>query len=279
MTLQRLPTPALRPFVAMVWASEGGATHGGEPWAREHALPTGLMHLVLRMTDSPLHIADPQRGGVAKPVATALVGGARSGFYVREFSGRACSVGAVLRPGAAQSLFGVGADELAERHTPLEDLWNADAPRLRSRLQESHRAEDRLALLEAALETRLPRVRGLHPAIAAALAERPGAWTVADAVRHSGVSHRRFIELFRQSVGLPPKTWLRVQRFQQVLSALGRGVHEPLAALAADACYSDQSHFNRDFLAFTGVTPQAYRRLSPPHANHLPVESLPARRI
>ena len=271
MTLQRLPTPALRPFVALVWASEGGGTDGGETWTREHALPTGMMHLVLRITD-------PQCDGVAKPVATALVGGARSGFYVREFSGRTCSVGAVLRPGAAQCLFGVSAAELAERHTPLEDLWSADAHRLRARLQENHRTEDRLALLEAALAMRLPRVRGLHPAIAAVLAERPGTWSVADAVRHSGISHRRFIELFRESVGLPPKTWLRVQRFQQVLSAMGQGVNEPLAALAADACYSDQSHFNRDFLAFTGVTPQTYRRVSPPHANHLPVEGGPARR-
>jgi AraC-like DNA-binding protein len=277
MTLQRLPMPALRPFVALVWASEGGAPGGGEQMVREHALPTGMMHLVLRMTDSPLRITDPRQGGPAQPMAPALVGGARSGFYVREFSGPSCSVGAVLRPGAAQCLFGVSADDLAERHTPLEDLWNASAGHLRTQLQERPLAEDRLTLLEAALAARLPRARGLHPAIASVLAERPAAWTVADAVRHSGLSHRRFIALFRQTVGLPPKSWLRVQRFQQVLSALGQGSDGSLAALAADACYSDQSHFNREFLAFTGVTPQIYRRLLPAHANHLPIEAAPSR--
>ncbi len=276
-TLQRPPMPALRPFVSLVWASDGEPGGGAEQAVREHALPSGLMHLVLRLTDSPLRIADPRYDPVGRTVPAALVGGARSGFYIRESSGPSCSVGAVLRPGAAPCLFGVGADELAERHTPLDDLWGADVHRLRARLQENRSAEDRLALLEAALLAHLPRVRGLHPAIAAALGESPAAWTVADAVRHSGVSHRRFIALFRQSVGLPPKSWLRVQRFQGVLSAMGRDADEPLAALAADAGYSDQSHFNRDFLAFTGVTPQAYRRVSPAHANHLPIERAPTR--
>jgi AraC-like DNA-binding protein len=279
MTLQRLPTPALRPFVARVWASEGSPAGGAKPAVREHALPSGMMHLVLRLTDEPLRIADPGQGGPALVMAPALVGGARSGFYVREFSGVSCSVGAVLRPGAARCLFGVGAEELAERHTPLEDLWGAGALHLREQLQATPGAPARLALLETALLARLPRVRGLHPAIAAALSERPGHWSVADAVRRSGVSHRHFIALFKESVGLPPKTWLRVQRFQQAVKAMTGGTTDSLGAISADAGYSDQSHFNREFLAFAGVTPLAYRSLSPEHANHLPIRATPRRPV
>lgn len=275
MTLQRLPVPALRPFVSLVWASEGGASGDAGPMVREHALPTGMMHIVLRLADHALHIADPRQSDVAQPVAAALVGGARSGYYVREFAGRACSVGAVLGPGAAQCLFGAGADELAERHTPLEDLWGLRAQRLRARLQETPGAPDRRALLEGALAERLPRLRSLHPAIAAALAESPGAWSVGDAVRRGGISHRRFIELFRKSVGLAPKTWLRVQRFQQVAVAVGGGADATLAEVAFDAGYSDQSHFNRDFLAFSGVTPKVYCGIATDQTNHLAVPARP----
>lgn len=266
--------PALRPFVSLVWASAGSGWDGSAPSVREHALPSGMMHLVLRLNDSPLRIVDPRYGPIARTMPAGLVGGARSGFYVREFSGASCSVGAVLRPGAAQCLFGVDADELAERHTPLDALWGVAASRLWAQLKERPAAEDRLDLLEAELLARLPCVQGLHPAIACVLSEGAAAWTVGDAVRLSGVSHRRFIALFRQSVGLPPKSWLRVQRFQRVLTNLCRHSDEPLAALASGAGYSDQSHFNRDFLAFTGFTPQAYRGLSPDHANHLPIGPL-----
>ena len=269
MSLQRLPHPALRPFVAQVWASgdADGAAYAAT-W-REHALPSGAMHLVLRLTDSPLRIADPLQSGDAQPVAPSLVGGMRSCFYVRELRAPSCSVGAVLRPGAAECLFGVTADELAERHTSLEDLWGLAARDLRDRMLALRRPEDRLALLESELAARLPRVHGLHPAVANALAQFQSGATVAAAVRQGGISHRRFIELFRQSVGLAPKTFLRVQRFQRALPALRA---EPsLAAVAADLGYSDQSHFNREFLAFSGVTPLAYRLRSGAEINHLPV--------
>lgn len=262
MALQRMPIPALRPFVAQLWASDDPGT---EPYAipwREHALPSGAMHLVVRLTDSPLRIN-------AQPVAASLVGGMRSRFYVRELRSPSCSVGAVLRPGAAACLFGVGADELAERHTPLEALWGGTERQLRDRLRELRSPEDRLLLLESELAARLPRVQGLHPAVAHALAQLQIGASVASVVRHGGISHRRFIALFRQSVGLAPKTYLRVQRFQRALPALRAA--PSLAALAWDLGYSDQSHFNREFLAFSGVTPLAYRQRIGSETNHLQV--------
>lgn len=269
MSLLRLPMPILRPFVAQLWASgEPLGVPDAAPW-REHALPSGAMHLVVRLTDSPLRMADPLKGEVAQTVAPSLVGGMRSGYYVRELLEPSCSVGAVLRPGAAGCLFGVTAGALAERHTSLEDLWGLAARDLRDRLLEQRRPEDRLAVFEAALAARLPRVHGLHPAVAQALAQFPSGASVAEVVRQGGVSHRRFIELFRQSVGLAPKTFLRVQRFQRALPALCAG--PSLAAVAADLGYSDQSHFNREFLAFSGVTPLAYRMRHGAELNHLPV--------
>lgn len=272
MSLQRLPSSALRPFVAQLWASEDtGDARYPTPW-HEHALPSGAMHLVIRLSDHPLRIADVGSGDRAQPVASSLVGGMRSRFYVRELWAPSCSVGAVLRPGAAECLFGgVTADELAERHTPLEALWGAAAHRLRDRLLALRSPQDRLAAFEAALATRLPRVQGLHPAVAGALAQFQGGASVASAVKDSGFSHRRFLQLFRQGVGLAPKTYLRVLRFQRVLPVLRSDPAMSLAALAADLGYSDQSHFNREFMAFSGVTPLTYRARMGSERNHLPM--------
>jgi len=53
--------------------------------------------------------------------------------------------------------------------------------------------------------------------------------------------------------------------------AAGLGVRAlPWVALALEAGYSDQSHFNRDFLEIAGMTPQAYRRAAPASPNHVP---------
>jgi AraC-like DNA-binding protein len=245
----------------------------------EHALPGGAMHLVFRLTDDPLRILDVGRDAQAKAtpnyklLAGAMIGGARSRYYLREMTAPSCSVGAVLRPGAAALLFGAPADEFAERHTPLNALWGSAAASLREQLLDAANAEARLALLEAALLARLPRVCGMHPAIAAMLADLHTLPSVTAAVQRSGLSHRQFIAQFRHAVGLAPKTWLRVRRFQRALQALRHDENLALARLAVEAGYSDQAHFNREFLEFAGVTPVAYQRQAPHEANHLPVDT------
>ena len=52
------------------------------------------------------------------------------------------------------------------------------------------------------------------------------------------------------------------------MAAAPRG-NLPWADLALQSGYSDQPHFNRDFLEFTGMTPRAYRRASPSSPNHV----------
>lgn len=275
MLIKRLPIPTLRPFVTLIWASDSSPAEVYVQTTREHVLPTGMMHLVFRLTDCPLWILSSQDDQRAQSVGSSIVGGVRSRFYIREMSAPSCSVGAVLRPGAAEFLFGAAADELAEKHTSLPDLWGAPARSVRERLIETQGPEDRLAILESTLAARLPRVRRLHPAIASVIDEMHSLQSVEAAVEQSGISHRQFIAHFRRAVGLAPKTYLRVLRFQRALQSLGQGKTISLALLAAEAGYSDQAHFNRDFLAFTGVTPTTYQRLSSCESNHLPVDARP----
>lgn len=271
MMLQRAPCASLRPFIARLWAGDGDADAPAPgPVRREHVLPTALMHVVIRLGDRPLYLLDPRTSRcVSAP--TSLVGGARSTFHAREFTGPSCSVGAVLWPGAATLLFGIGAHELAHRHTALDELWGAAAHRLRAELCELQTAEDRLARFEARLGERLPETRGLHPQVAELIRGLNEAPSVGAAVRRSGLSHRRFIASFRHSVGLAPKAYLQVQRLQRALLSMREEPVVPLADVAALAGYSDQSHFGREFLAFAGVTPAEYRAIAPADANHLPV--------
>jgi AraC-like DNA-binding protein len=274
MFLQRAPSASLRPFIARLWASDGPAAPPvAGPLRREHVLPTGLMHLVIRLDERPLHFVDAQTTQrVSAPLC--LVGGARSSFHAREFAGPSRSVGAMLWPGTAALLFGAGADELANRHTALDALWGARADDLRAELCERRSAEDRMVLLEARLAARLPVLRGLHPQVAELMRCAHEAPTVAAAVHRSGLSHRRFIAAFRHAVGLTPKVYLQVQRLQfavQALQAMRSDAAHSLADIAALAGYADQSHFGREFLSFAGVTPARYRTSAPIEVNHLPI--------
>jgi AraC-like DNA-binding protein len=244
------------------------------------------MNLAIRLSDDPLRLFDDVGDNTGRLVSEAVVGGARDSFYIRDVSRPLYSVGAVLRPGAAQALFGVEADELADRHTPLEDLWGRRVASMRDRIAELRSFDERLDAFEAVLASRLPRARGLHPAIAQALEqllnvqvaadhteERGSSLAVREVVRQSGYSHRTFISLFHRAVGLTPKVYCRVMRFQCALRRVSSGTTSWLdVALAAG--YSDQSHFNREFRGFAGVSPSVYRQVAPRFPNHLSVDAV-----
>ena len=165
--LQREPPPALRSFVSVLWASESAT---GCPPFRERVLPTGRMHLVFRSSPHPLRILDDPQARPGDTLGHALVGGARAEAYLREVAPGGASVGAEFRTGASMALFGVPADALAARHTPLEDLWGAGAMRACDRIFSARDAARQLDVFADILATRLPRVHGVHPAVAAALA-------------------------------------------------------------------------------------------------------------
>ena len=84
---------------------------------------------------------------------------------------------------------------------------------------------------------------------------------IADVARRMGVSPRHLTRTFRHAVGLTPKMFARISRFQRVAAVLdddGPG-GEVLAGVALACGYYDQSHLVRDVRAFAGGTPVALR--------------------
>lgn len=71
-----------------------------------------------------------------------------------------------------------------------------------------------------------------------------------------GLSARQLERRFRAHVGLPPKAFARVARFDRAVRRLGDGT--PLALLALDCGYADQAHFSHEFRSLAGMAPRAY---------------------
>lgn len=271
---ERAPAPALRRFVRLVWASDAapGRAVPATAIVRERVLPSGLMHVVFRLA-GPLRLFASVDDPLGVTVADAIVGGARASFYLKDASSPAYSVGASLAPGAAARLFGVPASALSERHTPLELLWGREeVQRISERLHAARSAEARMRLLEAALLERALRGHAaLHPVVRGALGvlEHAPDAPIGDLVARSGYSHRAFTALFRDAVGLTPKVFGRVLRFQRACAALLAPASRA-AEVAASLGFSDQPHLVRELRSFAGLSPGAYRSARPAHPNHVP---------
>src|SRR5262249_50480169 len=111
-SIQRAPIPLLRPFIQALWASSHQAMSEQLILVeRERMIPTACMHMVFRFSDQPIRIFKSIEDTQGDTFHGGVVGGIRSKYYVKDIASSACTVGASLRPGACEALFGVPADE------------------------------------------------------------------------------------------------------------------------------------------------------------------------
>lgn len=255
----RDPHPSLVPFVQQVWATwpDPASRTVGE---REVLLPVPEMHLAFRLGGDAFRFFHSPEDLTGETVGHAVVGGPRTCSYVKSLSSAGRSVGALLKPGAGELLFGVPNGRLAGCHVPLEVLWGQEATEAAiERLHGAGSIEGGLSTLEAILLARLPLRPVLHPVVAYGLRELPRYDRVSEVVARTGYSHRRFVELFDRQVGLSPKSYSRMRRFQRAIRIHERDPGAAWTEVALRAGYSDQSHFSHEFRAMTGMTARAYR--------------------
>lgn len=88
-----------------------------------------------------------------------------------------------------------------------------------------------------------------------------------------GLDRRRFVPAFRSLVGLAPKHYETLRRLQRTSRLLRSSGDAPLAVIAVEVGYADQSHMSREVRRLTGHTPNELRRLRPGPTNHVPVDA------
>ena len=77
---------------------------------------------------------------------------------------------------------------------------------------------------------------------------------------------KQYGRLFRECVGMNPKEYGRIARFQRALRMLQLGSRD-YADIAYSNGYSDQSHFIRDFRLFSGITPKQLAEYQIPYSD------------
>lgn len=136
-------------------------------------------------------------------------------------------------------------------------------------------ARTRLGVLESFLLQRFAGAQSRHCMVEFAVDQfrrAPGVATVSEVARSTGWSERRFSQVFREEVGLSPKVWCRVQRFQRAVRKLHDGGEVAWAELALDCGFYDQSHFANEFKAFSGIDATTYTAGRTRWRNHIKTE-------
>ncbi|GHB51541.1 putative AraC-family regulatory protein [Streptomyces cirratus] len=254
--LRALPHPLLRPGVRGYRGYRMDLAHG----RRRLEVPDACASLVFNLA-GPVWVTLGTRSDARARPYTALLAGLQSRPTVGEHAGRVEGVEVLLAPWAAFGLLGVPMSDLADTMAEPADVLGRRADLLAEALHAGAGWADRFGLLDAALLGWAARAgTGPSQALREAwweLVRSRGSLHVGALARRTGWSVRRVEYLFREQVGLTPKTAARVLRFQHALRLVNGG-GRPLAEVAAACGFSDQSHMNREFRAMSGRSPRRF---------------------
>ena len=260
----RSPAPALACAVASDYLGydESSAT---PVHRRQFAVPRAVLIIDL---GPPLRLRDPDSDAPAVCHPFGFLAATGEHATLTDHDGRSRGIEVNLTPiGAHLLLKNAPMSSLAGHTLALCDIFTGAMRHLGEQLADCEDWDERFDILDHALCERLARARPAAPEVRHALARitaSHGRVDIAGLAAELGRSQKYLIHHFNHQVGLPPKRFARLVRFDRVVAHLrdnhaGGGGSDGWADLAARFGYYDQSHLVRDFRQFAGLTPTAAR--------------------
>lgn len=216
MILARQPrSPTLAPLVESLWTYDGQLAHGFE-----RMLPSGRMQLLVNLHEDTFR--DYRLDGrLAHKTRGVAIQGAYTAPRVVDTACQRSICGVSFAPASASPYLGMPASELTGKVVDLYEIWGRDGTILRERLLQASTPAARLDVLEAALLARARSSKPRDEVVAVACSLLMGGASVRAVGVRLDLSPRRLIERFQVHVGIKPKLFARIARFQRVLESAG----------------------------------------------------------
>lgn len=245
------PDPPLASSVEMLWFVAGRTQ-----FVRDRRLPEGKTHLLFNLGDAPtLFARDASRA--TRKFPTCWISGQQQSYLETGADGCAALLGVQFQAHGAYRLLGIAQHELSDEVVELEAVLGDGVLALREHLLNSATPQQCFALLERWLLGLLARGPMLHAAVLAAsraICADPSAVHLQRMSRELGISREHLIRRFREQIGLTPKAYANVMRFDRTLK-LARSQRMPWSHIAQLGGYYDQAHLVRDFQRYAGRAP------------------------
>lgn len=162
----------------------------------------------------------------------------------------------LFQPGGFSRLFSVPPDELTNRHFEGRAVLGRSVDELRCRLGEAESFTERIRVADHYLLARAPHSsHGGVTAAARELQHHRGRLRISGLAEMAGLSLRQFERRFISEVGMSPKLYARVARFEAALEIKVRAPGLRWIDIAHDLGYHDQMHMVHDFRQFSESTP------------------------
>lgn len=173
-------------------------------------------------------------------------------------------LGVKFKPLGITRVSGINMEYMADKIIAAEDVWGNEVESLCDEMQSAPQLEDSIKVLERFLlhkyfSTRLHyRVENVENSLLL-MEQSYGQISVRDIQMLTNTSRKTLERAFLNYVGLTPKLYASIVRFNAVKERIDKGVKwEPITNIALEGGYFDSSHFAAEFKRFSSLTPKEY---------------------
>ena len=274
-----IPSAPLNAYIEDLYYLDGPA-----PYPRQKVLPVASSNLMINLGYS-FDVYEPDQ---AEPFITCMDSwwvGIWSTYHSVDWPLHVQCFGVHYKPGGAYPFLQLPLSEISNQVVPLDAIWGHYASEIRERLYAASTIQVGFALLEKLLLARVceaPWSLDVVQYAIAEIAQYHGALSIRALSDCIGISQNHLRTQFKRLVGIPPKEVARFYRFTHVLRLIDSAQPVDLTRIAYQSQFYDQSHLNKDFVAFTGHSPTEYVQLrrrveaeNPEHARayrNLPID-------
>lgn len=250
------PAPLLSPFVRYYLIYDLSAVEMRDKY------PNGSTIFPNTYGRIGIFFSEPTKKKEAEKISSNPVLGV-SGFYTKKrlyvSQSRVSMLIIGFSSSGLQKMIDFPLHEINNQNTDIKDLFSHDYEELSNKLHHSNTWNDRIKIVESFLIKKLagketdPRIEG----IVRHIFYHQGRHKVKELAAHFHISERNLRRQFQNQLGIGPKLFSSLVRFQHGLRLLlSERPHLSLGQIALESGYFDQAHFIHDFTSFYGNSPK-----------------------
>jgi len=234
-----------------------GTIPGGQPW-HNTALPSIMQSMIINFNSEGIRIEIPKAAGTA--LSSDLVVGQHTKRFTTILEGEIDAIGIHFTPTGLYRVLQQPMHQFADHIRPLEAFlpWYQS---LKAGLEGQSDSKERIQTLEHIIQQHLLVDAHLLGAVATAaelIRASNGSASLGDIGKQTGLSERSMQRYFLEYVGISPKAFARIARFNAVTKLIESDTPVSWQEVLMETGYFDGAHFNHDFKNITGQTPSEY---------------------
>jgi len=249
------PSAELAKQVKTYWSLECAADEAN---GRERIFPDGCIEIIFNHGDRFRKFDNEADFHIQPP---AFIHGQLKTYFELEPTGSVGIFSARLHPAGLRPFVDFDVDTFTGSTLTITDVWGEDGAKLERDILECTDNYERIAVLEKFLLEKRDTLKVDNTPVEAcvdSIIESIGSISMEAVADNLGISKRQLERRFTAAVGISPKLFARITRFQNVLQLIENKEFKSFTATAYDGGFYDQAHFIKDFKDFTGLNPKQY---------------------